>query len=80
MNDMKHERFIKVAEHRMDMLIRNFQKLGDCAAKASYEYTEEEVERIFAELDHQIRLLRDRFNGKKTFSLQPDAEERSEVK
>ena len=69
MNDMKHERFCRVAEKRMEILINDFHKLGSCASKVSYDYDDEEVEKIIKELENQILLLRERFSGKKQFSL-----------
>lgn len=69
MNEVKHDRFCKVVEKRMEMLINDFYKLGNCASKVSYDYTDTEVEQIFEELHRQIAILRDRFNGKKAFSL-----------
>lgn len=75
MNEKKHERFLKVAGHRMDLLICDFRKLGNCASKNTYEYTEEEVALIFEELDRQIRLLREKFEGKKNFSLRSTPED-----
>lgn len=59
----------------MDLLICDFRKLGNCASKNSYEYTEEEVESIFEELDRQIHLLREKFKGKKQFSLRTGPED-----
>ena len=53
----------------MDLLICDFRKLGNCASKNTYEYTEGEVKLIFEELDRQIHLLREKFEGKKKFSL-----------
>ncbi len=75
MNEKKHERFIKVAGHRMDLLICDFRKLGNCASKSNYEYTEREVELIFEELDRQVHLLREKFEGKKIFSLRSAPED-----
>ena len=73
LNEVKHDRFCKVVEKRMEMLINDFYKLGNCASKVSYDYTDTEVEQIFEELHRQIAILRDRFNGKKAFSLsEPD--------
>ena len=54
MNEKKHERFIRIVERRMDVLINDFEKLGNCASKVSYDYTEEEVERIVEELERQV--------------------------
>ena len=75
MNEKKHERFLKVAGHRMDLLICDFRKLGNCASQNNYEYTEREVELIFEELERQIRLLRVKFEGKKKFSLRSAPED-----
>ena len=72
MNEKKHERFIRIVERRMDVLINDFEKLGNCASKVSYDYTEEEITRIVEELEWQVALLRERFAGKKNFSLSAD--------
>lgn len=69
LDEVKHNRFCKVVEKRMEVMIADFTKLGNCASKISYDYTDAEVEKIFHELEHQIEILRDRFNGKKQFSL-----------
>ena len=69
MNTVKHERFRKVVEKRMATMIRDNELLGKCASKVSYDYSDEEVEKIFTELRNQMEILRDRFNGKKAFSL-----------
>ncbi len=72
MNAVKHERFVRIATARVEALIRDFDKLGRCAAKESYEYTPEEVEKIFAEIDRQLIRLRDRFEGRDRFVLNKD--------
>lgn len=69
MDEKKHERFCRVVEKRMEILIQDFQKLGNCASKISYEYSEKEVEQIFKELELQLTLLRERFEGKRRFTL-----------
>jgi len=65
----KHERFVRIATARVNTLVNAFEKLGNCASKASYEYTDEEVAKILEEVDRQVETLRERFNGKKAFSL-----------
>lgn len=69
MDEKKHERFCRVVEKRMEILIQDFQKLGNCASKISYEYSEKEVEQIFKELELQLSLLKERFEGKRRFTL-----------
>lgn len=75
MNEVKHERFLKVVEKRMDVLINDFYKLGNCASKVSYEYTESEVSQIFDEIDRQRNILKERFEGKQRFTLTPVIDE-----
>ena len=74
MDQKKHDRFRKVAERRVNQIILDFEKLGNCSSKASYNYTPEEVEKIMAELEYQFGVLRDRFSGKRNFSLQNEKE------
>ena len=69
MDEVKHNRFVKVAEKRMEVLINDFYKLGNCASRVSYDYTDDEVKAIFDELDKQISSFRERFAGHKRFSL-----------
>jgi len=69
-NDAKRERFQKIAVKRMEKLIADFELLGNCSSLVSYEYTDAEVEAIFKEIERQTQILRDRFAGKKLFTLQ----------
>ena len=48
MKDTKHDRFCRVVEKRMAVLIDDMEKLGNCSARVSYDYTQEEVQQIIA--------------------------------
>ena len=74
MKETKHERFCRVVEKRMAELIDCFEKLGNCSAKVSYEYTEDELQKIYEELDYQMMRLKARFAGKRVFSLSSSEE------
>jgi len=74
MRETKHERFCRVVEKRMAELIDCFEKLGNCSAKVSYEYTEDELQKIYEELDYQMMRLKERFAGKRVFSLSSSEE------
>ena len=75
MDEVKHERFVRVVEKRMEVLLNDFYKLGNCAAKTSYDYTDSEVDQIIEEIKRQTEILRERFAGKRAFSLCPVIEE-----
>lgn len=74
MDEVKHNRFIKVAERRMESLIAAFERLGKCASKVSYDYTDAEVAQIIEELHRQIEFLQQKFAGKKAFELKDKME------
>ena len=69
MDEKKHERFCKIAERRVNQIIDDMEKLGNCSAKASYDYTEAEVNLIIEALGKEIVRLRERFDGKTSFTL-----------
>ena len=62
MNEVKHERFCRVVEKR------------NCSSRVSYDYTQEEVQKIIDELDYQLKHLKERFSGKRAFSLSNSGE------
>ena len=69
MNPIKHERFLRIAEKRTNQVVLDLMKLGKCSSKASYDYTEAEIAEIMGEIEREVDRLRERFVGKKTFSL-----------
>ena len=79
MKETKHERFCRVVEERMATLIDDFEKLGNCSAKVSYEYSEEELQQIYDELEFQMSRLKERFNGKQAFSLSADSGKENKI-
>ena len=74
MKDTKHDRFCRVVEKRMAVLIDDMKKLGNCSARVSYDYTQEEVQQIIAELELQVKRLKERFSGKRAYSLRDTKE------
>ena len=69
MDERNHDRFRKVAEKRVNQIMEDIEKLGNCSAKASYDYTDAEVEQIIVALEQAVHDLRKRFAGKRSFSL-----------
>lgn len=46
------------------VIVDKLHLLGNCANKSNYEYTKEDVERIFKEIDKELRLSKSKFlNG-----------------
>lgn len=65
----KRERFLRVSGKRMELIINDFRKLGNCASTATYEYTEDDIARIITELDGQVHRLTKKFLGEKAFRI-----------
>lgn len=61
----RHERFKRLASKRTNEILEKIRILGNCANKSSYEYTEEEVNKIFSEIDKQLKLTKAKFLGGK---------------
>lgn len=59
--ESRHERFKRIASKRTNDILEKVRILGNCANKSSYEYTEEEVNKIFSEIDKQLKLTKAKF-------------------
>lgn len=60
--DVKRERFKRLAALRTNSILRRLKVLGNCANRQAYEYTEEEIKKIFSTIEEQIRIIRSRFH------------------
>lgn len=59
--ESRHERFKRIASKRTNDILEKIRILGNCANRSSYEYTEEEVNKIFSEIDKQLKLTKAKF-------------------
>ena len=79
MRESKAERFRRVAEARVNKIIKMVRLLGNCANLQTYAYDAAQAEKIFAALQDELGAAKERFsdsgkNGKKRFSLSDPAE------
>lgn len=63
--ESRSERFKRIAAKRTNDILEKIRILGNCSNKSSYEYTEEEVNKIFTEIDKQLKLTKAKFLGGK---------------
>jgi hypothetical protein len=61
MGETKSERFKRLAAKRTNEMLEKIRIIGNCSNKSSYEYTEEEVNKIFSEIDKQLKLTKAKF-------------------
>jgi hypothetical protein len=57
----RRERFLEIAQRRTKQVMRDLRLLGNCGNKSAYEYTDDEVEKIFAAIQRELDLARSRF-------------------
>jgi hypothetical protein len=64
-------RFHCLAEYRTNEILRKIRILGNCSNRSTYSYSEEEVEKIFNELDDFLTKTKAKFtfSKKKKFKL-----------
>lgn len=61
MEETKQNRFRRIAARRASDLLEGIRILGNCSNTASYEYTQEEVDKVFSELQKALHNCRSRF-------------------
>ncbi len=59
--ETRHERFKRIASKRTNEILEKIRILGNCSNKSSYEFTEEEVNKIFSEIDKHLKLTKAKF-------------------
>lgn len=57
----KSERFKRVAEGRTNKIIDQIRLLGNCANKSNYEYSDDEVKRIFSAIEIELKEAKSKF-------------------
>ena len=60
---IKRDRFVRIAERRVNKIIDNLDLLGKCSNTRNYEYSQEEVRQIFREIEHNVREIKLQFQG-----------------
>ena len=65
-NETKRERFVRLAEARTNKILDMMKLLGNCSSKSNYEYTDEDVRKIFGAIEREMKNARAKFNGSDT--------------
>lgn len=73
--ESRSERFVRIAEARTNKIISMIQLLANCSNKSNYEYSKEDVKKIFTAIETELRITKSKFeaseseNERKIFSL-----------
>jgi hypothetical protein len=71
-SDTKREAFTRLASKRTVAVIERIRVLSNCSNPYAYEYTEEDVKKIFGAIDKELKLARAKFqqNENRSFTLE----------
>lgn len=57
----KREKFVELAEARVNRAIKDLQLIGNLSNRSAYEFTDADVRKIFSALQKAMELARSRF-------------------
>jgi hypothetical protein len=71
MTETRQERFRRLAIFRTNAVLEKLRILGNLSNKTNYDYSDEEINKIFYAIDSQLRNVKARFinKRKKEFKL-----------
>ena len=69
--ETNRNRFIRLATLRTNTVLKRLKVLGNCANRSVYEYTEQDINKIFSEIDRAVKDTKAKFHfpKKKEFKL-----------
>ncbi len=59
----KRDTFVRLATARTNAVIEKIRVLSNCSNPYAYEYTEDDVKRIFAAIDNELRIAKGKFSN-----------------
>ena len=65
-SETKKQRFQRLAERRTNDVLERLRILGNCANRAQYEYTAEEVRKIFKAIETEVNAIKLKFKDGET--------------
>ena len=61
--ETKRERFVRLAEARTNRILDDLRLLGNCSSKSNYQYTDDDVRKIFNAIEKEVKQAKARFQG-----------------
>ena len=62
-NETKRERIVRIAEARTNKILEMMRLLGNCSSKSNYDYSEEDIRKIFTALEKEMKNTKNKFLG-----------------
>ena len=71
--ETKRDKFVRLAEARTNKIISMINLLGNCANPRVYEYSKEDVKKIFSAIEEELKIAKSKYeildNESKKFTL-----------
>lgn len=61
MAEKSREKFVNIAERRVNRTIKDIKLISNLSNRSNYKYTEDDVRAIFSALEKELKQARDRF-------------------
>lgn len=61
-SETKREKFIRLAEARVNKIINMLQLLGNCSNTNTYDYSKQDVDKIFNVIEYELRETKRKFS------------------
>lgn len=65
-SESKRDAFLRLAEKRTNAVLERIRILANCANPYAYEYTEEDVRKVFGAIERELKLARAKFERNRT--------------
>lgn len=63
--DTPRKRFKRLATKRTNEILYRLKVLGNCSNRSFYDYTEEDINKIFSAIEEQIKYIKSKFKSPK---------------
>lgn len=60
--ETKRDKFVRLAEARTNKIIDMLQLLGNCSNTSAYDYTQQDVEKIFGAIENELKEAKKKFS------------------
>lgn len=60
--EIPRERFRRLASLRTNIILKRLKVLGNCSNRQAYEYYEDDIEKIFSEIDRKVKEIKAKFH------------------
>jgi ABC-type Fe3+-hydroxamate transport system substrate-binding protein len=59
----REKKFLELAETRVNKVLEGMRLIGNLSNKRNYDYTDDQIKKIFSALDDQLKDLKNKFKS-----------------